>query len=329
MRDKFVFTPTFKSVLAPFLEGHLKEKRASGYRYCAEAYQLKDLDSFLIREAHNSRELPKEPVERWIAKRNSESSKTFRNRVVTIRQFVKYLLRLGISAYIPPARLAPIQQDTFVPYIFTAEEIHRFLSEVDRLCPSQWSPPLRHIIMPEIFRLLYFCGLRVGEVRKLLVKDVDLVSGVLTIRNTKFAKDRLVPMADYVINRLRIYAGRLGIRNVESYFFPSRDGGYYGHEAIYSFFRIILKKIGIEHYGRGYGPRLHDLRHTFAVHRLIGWYREGENLNVKLPLLATYLGHQGMNGTQRYLHLVPELFPEVTETLENSFGHVIPGRRAL
>jgi len=116
---------------------------------------------------------------------------------------------------------------------------------------------------------------------------------------------------------------------MESYFFPSRDGGYYGCNAIYLVFRIILKRIGIKHGGHGYGPRLHDLRHTFAVHRLIGWYRERENLNAKLPLLATYLGHQGMNGTQRYLHLVPKLLPEVTETLENTVGHVIPGREML
>ena len=329
MHEKSLFTPTFESVLAPLLEGHLKEKRAGGYRYCVEAHRLKDLDRFLIQEAHNKRELPKELVERWIAKRSSESSKTFGNRVTIIRQFVKYLLRSGISAYIPPARRAPIQHDMFVPHIFTTEEIRRFLSEVDRFCPSPWSPPLRHIIMPEIFRLLYSCGLRVGEVRKLRVKDVDLASGVLTIRNTKFGKDRLVPMADSIVNRLRTYAERLGVRNVESYFFPSPDGGYYSRNAIYLAFRIILKRIRIEHGGHGYGPRLHDLRHTFAVHRLIGWYRKGENLNAKLPLLATYLGHQGMNSTQRYLHLVPELLPEVTETLENTVGHVIPGREAL
>ena len=328
MYEQSLLIPTFESVLAPLLEGHLKEKRAGGYRYYSEVHYLKDLDRFLIQEAHNSRELPKELVERLIAKRSSESPKTYSNRITIIRQFVEYLLRLGISAYIPPAILAPIWQDTFVPHIFTVEEIRRFLSEVDNLCPEPRSP-LRHIIMPEIFHLLYFCGLRVSEVRKLKVKDVDLASGVLTIRNTKFGKDRLVPMADSIVNRLRIYAERLGVRNMESYLFPSRDGGYISHSVFYQLFRIILKRIGIEHGGRGYGPRLHDLRHTFAVHRLIGWYQKGENLNAKLPLLATYLGHQGMNGTQRYLHLVPELFPEVTETLENYVGHVIPGREVL
>jgi len=328
MREEYLSTPTFESVLAPLLEGHLKEKRAGGYRYCSEARYLRDLDKFLIQEAHNSRELPKELIECWIAKRSSESPKTYSNRIVIIRQFVEYLLRLGISAYVPPSILASIWQDTFVPHIFTVEEIRRFLSEVDRLCPEPRSP-LRHIIMPEIFRLLYFCGLRVSEVRKLRLKDVDFSTGVLTIRNTKFGKDRLVPMTDSLVNRLRTYSGRLGVRNMESYLFPSRDGGYISHSVIYQLFRTILKRIGIEHGGRGYGPRLHDLRHTFAVHRLISWYRKHENLNAKLPLLATYLGHQGMSGTQRYLHLVPELFPEVTETLENYVGHVIPGREVL
>lgn len=325
MHKESLLTPTFGSVLAPLLKGHLKEKRASGYRYRSETGYLKDLDRFLIQEAHNRHKLPKELVERWIAKRNCENSKTHSNRISIIRQFSEYLLRLGISAYVPPARLVQIWHDRFVPHIFSIKEIRRFLSEVDSLSPEPRSP-LRHIIMPEIFRLLYFCGLRVGEVRKLQVKDVNLASGVLTIRHTKFDKDRLVPMSDSIVNRLRTYSGRLGVRDMESYFFPSLDGGYQSHTVIYTFFRTILERIGIDHGGRGYGPRLHDLRHTFAVHRLIGWYREHENLNSKLPLLATYLGHKGMNGTQRYLHLVPELFPEVTETLENFVGHVIPGR---
>ena len=272
--------------------------------------------------------MPKELVERWIAKRDHENPKTHSNRISIIRQFSEYLLRLGILAYVPPARLVQIWHDRFVPYIFTVEEIRRILCEVDNLSPEPISP-LRHIIMPEFFRLLYFCGLRVGEARKLQVKDVNLNSGVLNIRHSKFDKDRLVPMSDFILNRLRKYSARLGVRNEQSYFFPSCYGGFQSHAVIYTFFRTILERIGIDHGGRGFGPRLHDLRHTFAVHRLIGWYQKHENLNAKLPLLATYLGHKGMNGTQRYLHMVPELFPEVTETLENFVGHVIPGREVL
>jgi integrase len=326
MREKPPVTPTFQSVWAPLLEGHLKEKRAGGYRYAIEAYLLGRLDQFLRSHAHERLELSKATVEVWIAKRDHEKTKTYGSRVTVMRQFAKYLLRQGIVAYVPPPRRGPLQPNTFAPYIFTAEEIRRFLNVVDNLSPSAWSPRC-YLVLPEIFRLLCYCGLRKSEAMKLHVKDVDLDCGVLTIRNTKFGKDRLVPMAASIVARLRIYQGRLGDSEPEAYFFPARDGGIYGHNSIYSMFRTILKRGGIAHHGRGRGPRLHDFRHTFAVQRLIAWYRAGEDLNAKLPLLATYLGHQGMNGTQRYLRMVPELFPEVTQTLENSVGFVIPEKK--
>lgn len=315
--------PTFESVLAPLLEGHLREKRAGGYRYETEAYYLEKLDDFLVRQAQSVRGLPKATVESWTAKRGSESSKTYSSRVVVVRQFSMYLMRQGIPAYVPPPIHTPMQSYMFVPYIFTFDEARRLLEEADRI-PFYSRSPLRHIVMPEVLHLLYFCGLRVSEAVKLQVKDVNLEHGVLTIRDTKFGKTRLVPMSDSIVDRLREYDGRLGVKDQDAYFFPSRDGGRYGCQAVYIIFRRILEKIGINHRGRGRGPRLHDLRHTFAVHRLVGWYREGEDLNAMLPLLATYLGHQGMNGTQRYLHMTPELFPEVTETLNKSVGFVIP-----
>jgi integrase/recombinase XerD len=95
---------------------------------------------------------------------------------------------------------------------------------------------------------------------------------------------------------------------------------------VYGLFRKLLLQCGIPHAGRGTGPRIHDLRHTFAVHTLLRWYRNGEDLDAKLPLLATYLGHQHLSGTQRYLHLTAELFPEITARLDAVFGEVIPRR---
>ncbi len=319
------YTPIFQSVLAQDFTGHLKEKRASGYRYGYEASSLEKFDRFLSQEGHNCHNLPKYLVESWIAKHVHESHKTHFNRVVVIRQFAKYLLRQGLPAYAPPPGCARRGQDAFAPYIFTAAEIKRFLAEVDHFQPSPRSPR-RHIVMPELFRLLIFCGLRLSEVLSLCVKDVNLETGVLTIRNTKFGKDRLVPMTSSITHRLRVFADRLGVRNGELPFFPSLKERRYYDATIYQTFRAILKRIGVEHRGRGLGPRLHDFRHTFAVHRLLGWYREGTDLNAKLPILATYLGHQGMNGTQRYLHLVPELLPEVTTLLERSVGYIIPGK---
>jgi len=204
--------------------------------------------------------------------------------------------------------------------------MHRkLLQSVDALEPTARSP-LRHLIMPEVFRLLYGCGFRLGEVLKLRVRDVDLNQGVVTVCQGKFRKDRLVPLALSLGNRLRKYAASFENRPPDAIFFPAPDGGPFSLRTVYGLFRKLLLKCGIPHAGRGKGPRIHDFRHGFAVHTLLRWYRDGEDLDAKLPLLATYLGHQNLSGTQRYLHLTAELFPEITTRVDSAFGEVIPGR---
>jgi integrase len=205
------------------------------------------------------------------------------------------------------------------------EELRKFFHAVDALEPTARSP-LRHLVMPEVFRLLYGCGFRVGEVLKLRVRDVDLDQGIITVRQAKFRKDRLVPPAVSLVNRLRRYAEHFGNRPPDAIFFPGPSGGPFALRTVYTVFRQLLMQCGIPHAGRGKGPRIHDYRHLFAVHTLRRWYRTGEDLDAKLPLLATYLGHQHLSGTQRYLHLTAELFPDITARLDASYGEVIPRR---
>jgi len=107
---------------------------------------------------------------------------------------------------------------------------------------------------------------------------------------------------------------------------PDPSGGPFSLRTVYTVFRKLLLHCGIPHAGRGKGPRIHDYRHLFAIHTLRRWYRGGEDLDAKLPLLATYLGHQNLSGTQRYLHLTAELFPEITARADAAFGDVIPRR---
>ena len=114
----------------------------------------------------------------------------------------------------------------------------------------------------------------------------------------------------------------MGESTPEAMFFPAPDGGPYSTVTVYGLFRQLLRKCAIAHRGRGKGPRLHELRHAFAIHNLERWYRQGENLDAKLPLLAAYLGHRSLAGTQRYLCLTPELFPDISRRLEDFSGHV-------
>jgi integrase len=209
--------------------------------------------------------------------------------------------------------------------MLTDEELRKFFRAADTLEPTARSP-LRHLVMPEIFRLLYGCGFRVNEVLKLRVRDVDLDQGVITVRQGKFRKDRLVPPALSLVNRLRTYAAYFENRPLDAICFPAPAGGSFRIWTVYRWFRELLVRCGIPHAGRGKGPRIHDFRHVFALHTLRRWYRDGADLDAKLPLLATYLGHQHLAGTQRYLHLTAEIFPEITARSQAAFGDVIPRR---
>lgn len=322
-----LLTPTFRSLFADLLNGFLAEKRASGYKYNTAAIILKDIDGFLLREGAPSCELPHECSKRWLAKRPEEHPNTQASRVVVMRKFAQYLRRNGVDAYIPHTRYASRRPGSFVPRIFTFAEIRVLLDTIDhlRFIPMGYSP-LRHIVMPELFRVLYGCGLRISEALKLRDKDVNLDDGILEIHDTKFGKHRLVPMSPSIVKRLKRYKERTGYRGDDAYFFPSRDQGQYHPQTIRLLFRQTLSTSGIVYEGRSYGPRVHDLRHTYAVHRLIQWYREGAVLPAKIPILATYLGHKNVISTQVYLHFVPELFPEVSKSIESSVGHVIPRR---
>ena len=315
----------FQSILAPLMDRFLQEKHACGYRYHEPARILRRLDDFLVQEGLTTYELPRSITQNWLAKKAHESSRTHQQRIMVVRQFSRFLCRLGYSAYVPDSTLAPRDQSSFAPRILTPEEVRKLLQAVDALEPTARSP-LRHLIMPEVFRLLYGCGFRLGEVLKLRVRDLDLNQGIVTVCQGKFRKDRLVPLALSLVNRLCKYAARFENRPLDEIFFPAPHGGPFCLRTVYGLFRQLLLKCGIAHAGRGKGPRIHDLRHTFAVHTLLRWYRDGEDLDTKLPLLSTYLGHQHLSGTQRYLHLTAELFPEITARVDAVFGEVIPRR---
>ncbi len=314
----------FQSVLAPLMDRFLQEKRACGYAYHEPFRILHRLDDFLVQQGLETLELPRGLARNWLAKKPHESASTQQQRITVFRQFSKFLLTAGCPAYVPDATVAG-RKSIFVPRMLAEEELRKFFRAVDTLEPTARSP-LRHLIMPEVFRLLYGCGFRVREVLNLRIRDVDLNQGIIAVRQGKFRKDRLVPPALSLVNRLRKYAGYFDSRPPDAVFFPGPNGRPFALRTVYTLFREMLLQCGIPHAGRGKGPRIHDYRHLFAVHTLRRWYRDGENLEAKLPLLATYLGHQHLSGTQHYLHLTAEIFPEITARVEAAFGEVIPRR---
>lgn len=317
---------TFRSGFGPVLDRFIRFKRACGYRYSPDSARLRCLDNFLYKEGWHSDEFPRELLKKWMERKDNERPRNQDGRKSAVRQICLFLQCQGDAV-----DTSFIQQNgrfkrDFIPRIFTYDEIRSLLRAVDGLQYTIHSP-MRHLIMPEYFRLLYFCGLRSGEARCMRLKDVDLERGLLTIRDGKGGKDRLVPLAGSIVRRLQKYAMFLTVKSPNAFFFPAPDGGQYGRKTVYDAYREVLRKAGIPHGGRGKGPRAHDLRHTYAVHRLIQWYREGADLNKKLSVLADYMGHETLEGTQYYLHFTADLFPELTKRTEKAFGHIIPRRQ--
>ena len=169
--------------------------------------------------------------------------------------------------------------------------------------------------------LLYGTGLRRGEACRLTLADVDLSEAVLTVRDTKFYKSRLVPVGPRLADVLRTYASRRAGRpmpaGIASNFLANRDGSPINGSSVRRAFAEILRAAGIPARDDGCGaPCVHSLRHSFAVHRLTSWYRQGADVQRLLPVLSTYLGHQDLNGTQVYLSMTPELLQEASRRFE-------------
>jgi len=180
-------TFTFQSALAPWIKEFIAEKQACGYKYSTESESLQRLDRFLHEHGLETAALPRTLVEYWIAKDPNESPRTQRTRIGLVRRLATFLLRHDCPAYIPDARLTAKSPSPFVPHIFGHDEIRRLLEAADAITADPRSP-LRHRVLPSIFRVLYGCGPRIGEVVALRVGEVDLISGILVVREGKNRK---------------------------------------------------------------------------------------------------------------------------------------------
>jgi len=174
-------------------------------------------------------------------------------------------------------------------------------------------PPgsLRPIVVSTLIGLLYATGIRIGEALNLTLRDIDLRRRLIEIREGKFKKSRYVPLSLSTTNQMRAYLGRrkrAGFSTAPSaYVFLSMTGKKHVYPSFATVFLEIVRGLGLRRPKGERGPRIHDLRHTFAVNRLSVWYRQGVNLGSKLPLLSTYLGHSTVTGTEVYLHATSHL----------------------
>ena len=242
----------------------------------------------------------------------------WRRKYDLLRGLYRYALSRGLVDHAPLPSTIP-QTPCFVPYIYTEDELRRLFSSAAccRKDPRKLEPhTLRTILV-----LLYGAGLRVSEAVALTVSDVDLPGSVLTIRNTKFNKTRVVPIGSQLNQVMTQYATsreQAGHpRSSYAPFFVLLWGGRVSVKLVEKAFRRVREYAGVSRDdGARYQPRLHDLRHSFAVHRLTSWYQQGADVQKLLPQLATYLGHTNIAATQVYLTMTPQLLHEASVRFE-------------
>ena len=313
----------YKGPFAEHIRNHIQLKQAVGYKYDAEARHLLRFSDFTYRRYPEVTALTKEIVLEWCSKKEYEAQANQCTRASIIRQFAVYMDSIGENAYIIPKGYYP-EEEQYVPYIYTEEELEAFFHETDK-CHYVSEYPYRHFIMPVFFRMIYSCGLRSSEARLLKVEDVDLKTGILTIHHSKDDNSRLVPMSDELTERCRKYFCQVHMLSKGiNYFFPGINGNPMTIVNVYHNFRRFLWKAGISHGGRGKGPRVHDFRHAYACHCLKKWVLQGKDLNAYFPVLKTYMGHFTFEDTAYYLRLTADVYPDISIRLEGSYPDIIP-----
>ncbi|MGO9679550.1 MAG: tyrosine-type recombinase/integrase [Candidatus Sulfotelmatobacter sp.] len=236
----------------------------------------------------------------------------------TLKTFFRFALARGYASRNPLPLPRPKYPRQFQPYIYSVEEVQRMLRTVDSRHRGQWH--LEPYTIRTLLLLLYGTGLRISEAVNLRHRDVDLDAMILTIRETKFYKSRLVPVGEDLASVLLCYFKRKWNRTKsepDAPFIATYDGRPVTRFMAEDAFKRIRYEAGVKRTdGFYYQPRLHDFRHTFAVRRLVSWYREGKNVQRLLPHLATYLGHVGIRETARYLSMTKELLHEAGHRFE-------------
>jgi integrase len=248
-------------------------------------------------------------------KGSRELSATWTLKCNVLSGFYRFAISRGYVDSSPLPITAPKLPPPQSPYVYSTDELRRLLDATASLhvAHSRLQAPMYRTLL----LLLYGSGLRIGEALRLTLRDIDFGERVITVRDTKFFKTRLVPVGPKLTKELATFVDlrrRLPLpAGEDSRFFTTRTGRGWPYQHVITLFQRLRQMAGISRPpGELRPPRLHDLRHTAAVHRVVAWYRSGQDVQRLLPQLATYLGHTDIKSTQRYLQMTPELLLEAS-----------------
>lgn len=313
----------FYSDLKEVIEDYLEEMKATGFSTEVPRRYLQHFDAFYAQNGYIGKRLTKVMVEAFVYGIDYEKNGTKYKKEIIMSNLATYMQRIGLEAYICPRKSQPKFRG-HISHIFSRDELQCFFNAIDQY--DTITDSYRVMIDSVLFRLLYASGMRIGEALKLKRKDIDFTNQTIFIKQAKNNKDRMIPVIPSVIQRMQELDKKIhGNSSKEDIFFKStysNNNGIYDKTTIYRRFRTYLLLADIPHIGNG--PRVHDFRHTFAVHSLKKLILEGETLLNIMPYLAAYLGHTDFRGTQYYLKLTSDLYPHIISETEELYGYMIP-----
>jgi integrase len=306
--------PVFQSALGPAMNRLIALRQALGYADRTLPSQFASFDRYLVAHGGPDAWLTRGMAESWVSDSTLKPAARS-HRFSVLRVLGRYLVPEHPGTYVPGP--APGLASSFRPHIYTPAEIQALITAASRLTPVG---SLRPRTFVTLIGLLYCTGLRVSEALGLRLADLDLEEGLLIIRNAKFHKSRAVPLQPDAKHALIAYLeARRRFRHrtdSDAPFFINEWRRPCSYGTVIATYLGIARQAGVRGAPCQGGPRLHDLRHTFAVHRLLGWYRDGGDVQARLPLLSTYLGHVCLVSTQVYLNITSELLHEAAQRFQ-------------
>lgn len=303
------------NTLQEAVQDYLALRRSLGFKLRDAGKGLLDFVAFM--EQQRASYITHRLALAWAQQTSTAPPSIWARRLSWVRCFARHRSATDPRTEIPPASLLPYRPKRARPYLYSNDEIRALLNAA-LLLPA--GDGLRPWLYHCLFGLLSVSGLRISEAYNLELQDVDLDAAVLTVRGAKFGKSRLIPLhastcnilADYIARRERIWQAR----TVSSYLFISSRGNRIDGATIHRIFYALSRQIGLRGPHDSHGPRLHDMRHRFAMKTLLHWYRSGEDVERRLPILSAYLGHVHISDTFWYLSAWPELMQEAMSRLE-------------
>ena len=320
----------YQSVLSPYIRDFIHLKEATGCNFLRGKWILNEIDQFFLQNNISEPVITREFVLAWHKTRGNDSPATIYSKYSTIAQLARYMSRQGCNCFIPRLPEASRSKSDFTPYIFTHNQIDQLLQSSDRLRMYDRHMSITLFSIPVVLRLLYSTGLRVSEALSIRNADVKLEKGYIHIRKTKNGSERIVPVNDSlseVLQQYVSYRNRMPVSSVgspNSFFFIKSDGTYCNAQSVYVWFRKLLVECGIPYVGNHHGPRVHDLRHTFAVHAMIQMAHNSQDLYTSLPVISACLGHKSLFATEQYVRLTGEMYPELINQCSSINAFVYP-----